>query len=75
MKFVSLIALVMMASCTHHGPSRDLASSDPICHLEKHPSKNHYKVMMNESEYNEYWYTKQYAQSLVDKFKSQGKCE
>lgn len=74
-KLLALGALaILMVSCGS-SPSRGYASVERDCALEKHPSKNHYRILIHEKPHSQYWYTKSDALKIKDSFSKKGMCE
>ena len=79
MKFWSLITLVALlsVSCAGHAPKaeRDVASTQvPECVIEKHHSKDWYRVSLYGKPYNDTWYSANKVQGLKKEIVAAGRC-
>ena len=71
---LSLVAL-MGVSCSSFDMGSRHPASTGSCSLEKHPSQDHYKLIVDGSPYNNYWYDEDYAKQLMMNFAKKGKCK
>lgn len=79
MKLFSLIALVALVtvSCAGHQKQneREVASSAPECVIEKHQSKDWYRVSLYGKPYNDTWYSANKVQQLKKEIAAAGRCQ
>lgn len=72
-----LAALVLGATLFSCGssPLRGVASVEGSCSLQKHPSKNHYRILIHDKPHSQYWYTKGDALKIQDTYLKKGMCQ
>lgn len=79
MKLFSLIAFVALVtvSCAGHQAKneRDVASAVPECVIEKHHSKDWYRVSLYGKPYNDTWYSANKVQKLKNEIAAAGRCQ
>lgn len=80
MRMLSIIAgLLLFASCASNQPQhheeREPASAESPCKIEKHGSKDWYRLMVNGEPAYKSWYTESQANAHFQKFSKNGKCE
>lgn len=74
-RLLAIVTLgVTLVSCGS-SPQRGVASVEGSCALQKHPSKNHYRILIHEKPHSQYWYTKGDAMKIKDSFVKKGMCE
>ena len=74
-KMLSILTFsVFMVSCGS-SPARGVSSVDGNCSLQKHPSKNHYRILINDEPHSQYWYSKKDALKFKKNFVKKGLCE
>ena len=81
MKLWSLIVLagLLSISCASHSEKeaqREVASTKvPECVIEKHTSKDWYRVSLFGKPYNGYWYSSNKANELKSEIVAAGQCQ
>lgn len=81
MKFWSLLSLIALltVSCAGHqtgAPERDVASASVAeCVIEKHQSKDWYRVSLYGKPYNDTWYSANKVQQLKNEIAAAGRCQ
>ncbi len=74
-RLLSVVILgATLASCGGMS-SRGIASVEGTCSLQKHPAKNHYRILIHEKPHSQYWYTKGDALKIQDTFVKKGMCD
>ncbi|MFG1492402.1 hypothetical protein ACRXCV_10065 [Halobacteriovorax sp. GFR7] len=73
-KLMAMAVLGLTLVSCGSSPQRDIASVDGACSLQKHPAKNHYRILINEKPHSQYWYTKGDALKIQDSFSKKGMC-
>ena len=74
-KLLSIVVLGATLFSCGSSPHRGVASVDGTCALQKHPSKNHYRILIQDKPHSQYWYTKGDAIKIQDTFVKKGMCE
>ena len=81
MRMLSIIAgLLLFASCAsnqnhENHEAREPASVEPTCKIEKHGSKDWYRLLVNGEPAYSSWYTESQANTHFSKFSKNGKCD
>ena len=80
MRMLSIVAgLMLFASCASHQgheshDSREPASAESPCKIEKHDKKNWYRLLVNGEPAYKSWYTESQANAHFASFSKKGKC-
>jgi hypothetical protein len=72
---LSLIAMLGVSCSSMEMSGNRNPASTGSCSLEKHPSQEHYRLVMGGTPYNNYWYDKNYAEQLMHNFSKKGMCK
>jgi len=75
MKMLGTLMLIagLAAGCSSSS-SRGIASIEPSCSLEKHPSKNWYRFTYSGKATGKYWKSHLNAKKDMAKYEKSGKC-
>jgi hypothetical protein len=68
-----LIALTLVGCSSTHNKSRGIASVSG-CSLEMHKNGKLFRVLKHNEPYNDYWYHKDDAESLMDRLDKKNSC-
>jgi hypothetical protein len=72
-----LILLVIFGGCAtseRHVASESSEMAANFCELEKHAEKDWYRLKVKGEPLNEYWYSQNKAQAILDKHNEKGHC-